>query len=89
MLIVKYENDAERIDYAVERWEKRISMEKLRGAVILIKGDEGDVSAFVEDLFSRVENPGNRSPFTGLKYLSRMLRKRTESWSMRFQMLNL
>ncbi len=59
MLIVRYKSDAERkrLDYAIERWENRIKVEKPKGAVILVDGKEEDVKAFVEDVFSRVDNP--------------------------------
>ena len=45
MLIVRYESDAERkrLDYAIERWENKIKVEKPKGAVILVEGNEEDV----------------------------------------------
>ena len=69
MLIVRYESDAERkrLDYAIERWENKIKVEKPKGAVILVEGNEEDVKDFIEDVFSRVDNPKEKVSVYRLK----------------------
>jgi len=64
LLVLSYESDAERkrIDYAIERWRTKLRVNKPKGAVVILDGDEEDLSRFIEDLFSRIELDLNESP---------------------------
>lgn len=54
LIVVDYLSDAERkrIDYAIERWQEKASVQKPRGTVILFR--DGDVDAFLDNLYSRL-----------------------------------
>ena len=57
LLILDYESDAERkrIDYAIERWQKKLKISKPKGTIIVIDGKQERIDEFVEDLCSRLE----------------------------------
>ena len=57
LLILDYESDAERkrIDYAIERFHKRLIISKPKGTIILIDGKQDRIDEFIEDLCSRLE----------------------------------
>ncbi|MDO5845076.1 MAG: hypothetical protein Q4Q53_08035 [Methanocorpusculum sp.] len=54
LIVVDYQSDAERkrIDYAIERWKDRGSIEKPKGTVIHFSG--ADVDEFLDDIYSRL-----------------------------------
>jgi hypothetical protein len=57
LLILDYESDAERkrIDYAIERWQKKLNINKPKGTIILVDGKQSRIDEFVEDLCSRLD----------------------------------
>ncbi len=57
MITLDYKSDAERkrIDYAIERWQKRIAVEKPKGVVIIVDSSEDRFKEFLEDILSRLE----------------------------------
>ena len=57
LLILDYESDAERkrIDYAIERWQRKLKIKKPKGTIIVLDGKQELIDEFVEDLCSRLE----------------------------------
>ena len=57
LLVLDYESDAERkrIDYAIERWQKKLKISKPKGTIIVINGKQDRIDEFIEDLCSRLE----------------------------------
>lgn len=57
LIYIEYEDDAERkrIDYLVEKWEKRARITKLKGLSVLI---DDSASEFLNELYARL-NPGS------------------------------
>jgi len=58
LLILDYESDAERkrIDYAIERWQRSLDINKPKGTIILVDGKQSKIDDFVEDLCSRLDD---------------------------------
>ena len=57
LLILDYESDAERkrIDYALERWQDKLKINKPKGTIVIIDGKQEQIDDFVEDLCARLE----------------------------------
>lgn len=57
LAVLEYDTDAERkrIDYAMERWQSKIKIQKLKGTILLLDADNDTIDEFVEDLNSRIE----------------------------------
>ncbi|MFO7966090.1 MAG: hypothetical protein R6U44_00630 [Archaeoglobaceae archaeon] len=69
LLILNYDSDAERkrFDYATERWKNKIKIKKPRGALVILDGDDNEISKFVEDIFSRIELEPDENPSDKVK----------------------
>jgi len=58
LLILDHSTDAERkrIDYAIERWQSKLSIRKPKGTIIVVDGNQKRINEFIEDLCARLEN---------------------------------
>ncbi|MEB3845049.1 MAG: hypothetical protein LRS48_05140 [Desulfurococcales archaeon] len=56
MIIVPYESDAERkrLEYVLEKYNRRLRLKKPRGAVIIASGNENDELKLLDELIARL-----------------------------------
>ena len=56
-LLIDYESDAERkrIDYAIERWHEKVTIQKPKGTMLLLQGKQEYIDEFIEDVCARLE----------------------------------